>query len=730
MSQPRLSASLVQTLLTVGPFLGIDATTSSFYVDAYHASDSIGVVPNRAFQGYVTAKGRVHALAVAYLSKLYGLTKFLRVGNADLYVAAVNNGSVGALQTSQLGGTPTTLALPTGSTLTASRETSFAPYQQWLFETNGADTPLKIDTNLAVTQWQIAPPTTAAAQTFDPGPNNPGWTLVNGTSDGNQVFFCYTQVTTQGHESNVSTVESDTPSTTQQVQIMVAGNGQPDVIGINVYAAENANGPFYKQNATPLAVTNGELANPYTIPSPLVTSGTLSPVTTYNLVGQYYYFVTFANASQESSPSPVSPGIIINTNASDGSPAGFSVLTNIPISTDPQVTARNVYRFGGSMQQIQLVGTINDNTSTVFTDNLADLNVIGQTLIQHRDVPQPFYAIEMHKGRAWGFGYSGTAVGEPATIAGTSDLWYSNYEEPWGFNNVTQVIPIGRNAGGDIAVEVKSLGSVLYCLKSRSFWAVYGDTPQDFVQRRLFDCGCASKRSVVRAYGRLFWMSDSGSIVMFDGANLTNISDNRTTGANSSIKAILDGFTTNDYAACTSAAHDQLLLFSFPTQNITFAYDLPSGQWYKLPWAFDRAVFDLENQNELQAAEVGTGVLDTWFASETDLGSAITSSYVSRITDGGDAAATKRLRYASLLAPIQPGADATLTTTVNPGTGQVTNTRTIDLGSSPPMHTLSLPPTMHGTEMQITLAVTSTVKTEIHRVALYGWVERRFVRQG
>lgn len=748
MAQRRIADSAVQELLTVGPFLGIDASTSKYFLDQYHGTDSIAMVPNRAFQGYVTSRGRVHALSAAYASALFGLTKFQRAGLPDLYLAATNGATAGELQQAQLGAAPSTLALPAGTTLGKSLETSFVPYQQWLFETNGNDTPLKIDTNLTVSRWQMAAPASGPTlQTF-PAPASPTLALVAGASNAAAVYACCTYVDANGNESHCNNTPTTlTPSATQQVQV-TSPVAQAGAASYNVYVGTGAAGPYYLQNAAPIA-----LGTAYTIPGTPSTSGRASTAWAGSLRGYYSYLVTFANGSQESSPNTTpstlnysgdvdfngilyhNPQIWFTNQSGDFNlypvvTSGPVLLTNVPTSSDPQCTGRNIYRFGGTMQEIMLVGTINDNTTTTFVDNTADGNVTGTTLVPHRDAPQPFFAIEAHKGRVWGFGYNGTAVGEPTTIQGTSDLWYSNYEEPWAFNNVNQVIPIGRNAGSDVAVALKSVGSLLCCLKSKSFWAIYGDTPQDFVRRHLAPIGCGSKKSVVSAYGRLFWLSDEGAVYMFDGASFTNISDNRTTGANSSIKGILDGFTAADFAACAGAAYDNTYMCSFPTQNITFMYDIPTGQWFKLPWAFDRATFDLENQNEMQASEVGSGTLDTWFAAETDLGSAITSSHISRISDSGAPQATKRYRYAVVLAPVQAGATATVTVTGDPGGTQRVATRSVNLGSSPPSHKVSLPPNMLGSEVQVTIAVSSTSRTELHRVSLYGWVERQFVSQG
>jgi hypothetical protein len=333
MAQRRLADSQVQELLACGPFLGIDNASTPYYVDALHAADAINVLPNRAFGGFTTIKGRAGAFSSPFASQLFGFTKYQRSGQADIYVAACNSGGAGVLQYATLGGAPSNLSLPVA--WTQSHETSFVPYQNWLFASNGNDTPLKIDTSLNVTRWGIVAP--------------------------------------------------GAPS------VSVGGTG--------------------------------------------------------NLNGTYYYIITYFNAFQESSGGTVSAAV---------SPSNQQVvLSNIPVSSDPQVTGRNIYRFGGTMQSTQLVGTITDNTTTTFTDNLADTSVTGQTLVQYRDPPQAFFAITTFQGRTWGFGYNGVAVGEPTSISGTSDLWYSNYEEPWGFNSVSQVIPVGRNTGGDIGVEVK-----------------------------------------------------------------------------------------------------------------------------------------------------------------------------------------------------------------------------------------------------------------------------------
>lgn len=86
------------------------------------------------------------------------------------------------------------------------------------------------------------------------------------------------------------------------------------------------------------------------------------------LSGTYSYYVTFVSSlGGESSPSPASNAV---------TPALKQVnLTAIPTSADPQVTVRKIYRVGGTVASIALVGTLNDNSNVIFTDNVADTAV-------------------------------------------------------------------------------------------------------------------------------------------------------------------------------------------------------------------------------------------------------------------------------------------------------------------------------------------------------------------
>lgn len=82
--------------------------------------------------------------------------------------------------------------------------------------------------------------------------------------------------------------------------------------------------------------------------------------------GTYYYGVSYLTSYGETEMSVDSNVIaVVNKKIS---------LTNIPVSSNPNVTARRIYRTtaGGTSILKYLVGTINDNVTTTYTDDVAD----------------------------------------------------------------------------------------------------------------------------------------------------------------------------------------------------------------------------------------------------------------------------------------------------------------------------------------------------------------------
>ena len=112
-----------------------------------------------------------------------------------------------------------------------------------------------------------------------------------------------------------------------------------------------------------------EVEDPTTAPTVSVNT------TSGNLNGTYYYKVTFVTDEGETTPSPSSDAV---------NPANQQVdLTDIPTSTHPKVKARKIYRTKANGDVFYYVDIINDNTTTTYTDNTDDSDLV--TLIENRN---------------------------------------------------------------------------------------------------------------------------------------------------------------------------------------------------------------------------------------------------------------------------------------------------------------------------------------------------------
>lgn len=107
--------------------------------------------------------------------------------------------------------------------------------------------------------------------------------------------------------------------------------------------------------------TLARVGTPATAPTVATTAGTQT--------GTYHYKVTFVNASGETGPGPASNDIVLAGNG--------TALTAIPVGTGtPTITGRNIYRekvVASVGQGYHLIGSILDNTTTIFTDNVTDV---------------------------------------------------------------------------------------------------------------------------------------------------------------------------------------------------------------------------------------------------------------------------------------------------------------------------------------------------------------------
>ncbi len=92
-------------------------------------------------------------------------------------------------------------------------------------------------------------------------------------------------------------------------------------------------------------------------------------------VGTYYYFVAYVTALGETNAGSNFTVVTTTGNTTVN-------LTGIPVSTDPRVTARKLYRtpLNSSVDNHKFLATINDNVTTTYIDSIADASLTGNGL--------------------------------------------------------------------------------------------------------------------------------------------------------------------------------------------------------------------------------------------------------------------------------------------------------------------------------------------------------------
>lgn len=274
---------------------------------------------------------------------------------------------------------------------------------------------------------------------------------------------------------------------------LTAGSYYPDFA--------EANNLAFLVNGQDLKKTNGLALYPFGFVTPTL-APTIAGGAAGNHTGTYEARVTFIHtrgtAVAESSAGPTSSQVTVAAKQLD--------WTSIPTG-DAQVTGRKLYLRNTSTQaNFYLVTTINDNTTTTYTDNLLDSALVtpGPDTAENNPPLSGQAYVEAHRSRLF-------------TSDGTS-LYYSKVDEVEAFDP-DNVEPCNPDDGQRISA-LHSAHDVLMVFKTRSLYALYGDDPQSWTMR-LIDpqIGCTSHRSVVTVEGLTYWWSEQGPMV-WDGAGL------------------------------------------------------------------------------------------------------------------------------------------------------------------------------------------------------------------
>ena len=764
-----------QPLLTVAQVAGVDGTSAPYLLNPNNLVECTNFLPDLGYGALTTALGRAmlpglstplqlpgpcHGMALFHRFDPYGIQPAVYVFAVD-YEGA---GTLWYLRVDGVGGLQQ-LLLGVGNTLTAGQDTFFAEAGVWLFLSNGTDTPLKIDNELLVTQWGIAPPATRP----DPA-GAQGGKLSYGQSP---YYYCTTygvkktSVTQPGQESSQGAISaaytmSQTPATGSvtidssisgigagyNFQFTVRLNGADYPYGavyttISTESAENAAHQIAAaiNSAYPLAYTKGQNTGTLTVTATTALSVGGGAIINISIadsngaaiddIGYVKYYVDDLHAPS-GGPWHCDPNQSDPANASGGSTDSAIQLTNIPISPDPQVTERNIYRLGGALGQWRLVTTLPDNLTTSYLDITSDVDLTGQALVVYRDSPPPFAFICGHQQRIFGFNTQHSTVVGPGDRNNSSSLWWSNYGEPWGFNALQNVLTVGESLEGDPGIGCASIGSMMGICKRYGFYGLYGNSDATWASGlfKISDTGCSSAKSIAGAYGMMGWTSRQGAYI-WNGMGLpTNLSDGNFQQSN--IKNVFDQTPLTDLKYVVGFWYARMLGFSFP-RGQTYLYDPRSQGWWPLPYYTPQVIYDIESDVPVVAIRGGSAdLVDAWFQSGTDLGLPLVATGVTRISGDPDMSWLKTLMHLLVDAPVttasfafqfvcDDGAQQTVWPSVLGGSGTA-----IDFSQGFPRHRVSTQQ-IEFVDMQMQFALTTTMPgTRINKIAAYGTLNRQF----
>ena len=215
-----------------------------------------------------------------------------------------------------------------------------------------------------------------------------------------------------------------------------------------------------------------------------------------NIAGTYSYAVTFVrggNYPTESNPGPASASVTPT--------AGQSVnLTSIPKSSDPNVTARNIYRTEAGGAEYKWLYQIADNSTTTYTDNASD-SALGEAVSYANSRPPDGTTIEVWDGKLWVGG-----------VQGYEELLFpSGLDTPEQFN-LLGFLMLREREGGKI-LRIMEYENELTVFKAASIWKVERNGDSYVVDKMVEDVGLGAVGSAVRCgKGMLVFLSNHKKI--------------------------------------------------------------------------------------------------------------------------------------------------------------------------------------------------------------------------
>jgi len=288
------------------------------------------------------------------------------------------------------------------------------------------------------------------------------------------------------------------------------------------------------------------------------------------LQGRYRYLVTFRNSTT---------GHRSNANVTSTEVIGTSrvsvALTSSPTSSDAQVDQREIWRTLGDGTLFFRITTIDDNSTTTFTDTVVDFDALnpGGTVMENLELPTTNippestydHVVGPYQSRAWWtrdsvVGARGriyfSPVGRPEAVEG--------FLEPTDDDDPMQTAIIWNGA--------------LYAFSENRVFQVLGTTTP-FITREVFGVpGTTSPFTVKSTPVGIPYRANDGSIRLFNGTTAPHLGFN-------ALSNILNGETSENIANAFNgvvAASDGFEYIISDAANNTLVYNFNATTWRDL----------------------------------------------------------------------------------------------------------------------------------------------------
>lgn len=281
-----------------------------------------------------------------------------------------------------------------------------------------------------------------------------GFVVVNTASVGS--FVCDGLYTRKGI-GNAETMVGfygGTAYTLDNTSLVTIGSAQSVfTAGFRVGTAQMENHMFIGNGGVTPYKYNGVAFTRHGVPQPTNTTS-FNSNGAGNPNGDYRYKISYVNsASVEGNVSTASTTFTVVSQTIR--------LTSLPVAPQSHgVSARRIYRTVAGGSTYKRVAEINDNTTTLYDDNVAD-GGLGVDAPTNKDEPPKYSVIVYHQNRLFMNDADNPGL-----------LWYTDLNEPYTVNQSSNFIAVGDQSS-DLIVALGVFNNTLAVFGQKHVWLIY-----------------------------------------------------------------------------------------------------------------------------------------------------------------------------------------------------------------------------------------------------------------